>query len=101
MLLTFGRMRQVTDNYKNLVKIQIFLQFALGSVKVLGDYCFFVSVCVGFFVLFFIFHTAMLEILCYSFVAYRKKEKPQKQNVIANIKKINPHRLKHFSVTMA
>ena len=52
--------------------------------------------CVGFFVLFFIFHTVMLEILCYSFVAYRKKEKPQKQNVIANIKKINPHRLKHF-----
>ena len=101
MLLTFGRMRQVTDNYKNLVKIQIFPQFALGSVKVLGDYCFFVSVCVGFFVLFFIFSYVMLEILCYSFVAYRKKEKPQKQNVIANIKKINPHRLKHFFVTMA
>ena len=45
ILLTFGRMRQGDENF---VKIQIFLQFALSSVKVLGYYCDFVSVC-GFF----------------------------------------------------
>ena len=47
-------MRQVTDNFENLVEIQIFLQFALGSVKVVGDYCFFVSVCGFFYFLFLI-----------------------------------------------
>ena len=62
MLLTIDRMRQVTDNCENLVKIQIFLQVALGSVKVLGDSCF-------FFFFFLIFNTVMFKILRYPFVA--------------------------------
>ena len=68
ILLTFGRMRQGDENF---VKIQIFLQFALSSVKVLGYYCDFVSVCVFFcFVFLFVcFFAVMLKILRYSFVA--------------------------------
>ena len=35
ILLTFDKMMQGPDNFENFVKIQIFLQFTLRSVKVI------------------------------------------------------------------
>ena len=45
ILLTFDRMRQGIDAFEIFVTIRIFLQFALGSVKVSRDYYVFFCFC--------------------------------------------------------
>ena len=56
-------MRQDIDGFESFVKIQIFLRFALGSVKVLGDCHVFVVVVV--FLLFCVFVRDCVFYYCY------------------------------------